>query len=155
METIHSIAQQTNLATLLGLHLGLSLFGSLSTCPVYNLPIYFFGIWAYNYHESNAPIKTFTGVLALSIVLDVLWFILHGSPPTDSARNPIDRESGFVFCMVMNIISLIGKPITVFAGINTIQSRGDSFQVGGWSDAPGAFPGAYQTVRDGNNDEFA
>ena len=25
----------------------------------------------------------------------------------------------------------------------------------GWSEAPGAFPGAYQTVRDGNNDEFA
>ncbi|KAI8139818.1 hypothetical protein BJV82DRAFT_236932 [Fennellomyces sp. T-0311] len=143
MDTIQSIAQQTNLATLLGLHLGLSLFGSLSTCPVYNLPIYFFGIWAYNYHDSNAPIKTFTGVLALSIILDVVWFILHGGG---------EHENGFVFCMVMNIISLIGKPITVFAGINTIQSRGDSFQVG---DAPGAFPGAYQTVRDGNNDDFA
>ncbi|KAG2227444.1 hypothetical protein INT45_007469 [Circinella minor] len=147
METIQSFAQQTNLATLLGLHLGLSLFGSIATCPIYNLPIYFFGIWAYNYHDSNAPIKTFTGVLALSIILDVLWFILHGGGPHE--------ESGFVFCMVMNIISLIGKPITVFAGINTIQSRGDSFQVGGWSEAPGAFPGAYQTVRDGNNDEFA
>ncbi|KAI7851900.1 hypothetical protein BDC45DRAFT_571487 [Circinella umbellata] len=147
METIQSFAQQTNLATLIGLHLGLSLFGSIATCPIYNLPIYFFGIWAYNYHDSNAPLKTFTGVLALSIILDVLWFILHGG-----GRH---EESGFVFCMVMNIISLIGKPITVFAAINTIQSRGDSFQVGGWSEAPGAFPGAYQTVRDGNNDEFA
>ncbi|ORZ02831.1 hypothetical protein BCR43DRAFT_520082 [Syncephalastrum racemosum] len=150
MDTVHTLAQQTNLATLLGLHLGLSLFGSLASCPVYNLPIYFFGIWAYNYHESNAPIKTFTGVLALSILLDVFWFILHGSNP--------QGESGFVFAMVMNIISLVGKPITVFAGINTIQSRGDSLNVGGgagWSDAPGAFPGAYQTVRDGNNEDFA
>lgn len=75
MDTVQTLAQQTNLATLLGLHLvnygchgiygkliafqkGLSLFGSLASCPVYNLPIYFFGIWAYNYHESNAPIKT-------------------------------------------------------------------------------------------------
>ncbi|KAL1927412.1 hypothetical protein VTP01DRAFT_4041 [Rhizomucor pusillus] len=145
METVHSIAQQTNLATLLGLHL---VFTTTDTsCPVYNLPIYFFGIWAYNYHESNAPIKTFTGVLALSIVLDVVWFSLHG-------HNPYN-ESGFTFSMIMNIISLIGKPITVFAGINTIQSRGDTLHVGGWSEAPGAFPGAYQTVRDGNNEDYA
>lgn len=88
----------------------------------------------------------------MTIVLDVIWFILHGSP-LQAKDIEIPHESGFTFCMVMNIISLIGKPITVFTSINTIQSRGDTFTVGGnWSEAPGAFPGAYQTVRDGNEE---
>ncbi|CAO3654049.1 unnamed protein product [Cunninghamella echinulata] len=88
----------------------------------------------------------FTWVLSLSIVLDIFWFILHGGNP--------QNESGFGFAMIMNIISLIGKPVTVFSAINTIQSRGDTFSAGNF-DVPGAFPGAYQTVRDGDNDSFA
>ncbi|KAI8388123.1 uncharacterized protein BYT42DRAFT_559018 [Radiomyces spectabilis] len=142
METIQTFTQQTNLATLLGVHLGLSLFGALASNPTYNIPVFFFGIWAYNFRDSNAPLKTFTGVLALSILLDVVWFILHGHNPA--------QESGFVFVMIMNIISLLVKPISVFAAINTLQSRGDTFNAGSWSDAPGAFPGAYQPVRDGD-----
>ncbi|KAG0183309.1 hypothetical protein DFQ28_000967 [Apophysomyces sp. BC1034] len=140
MDGLQHLTQQTNLASLLGLHLGLSLFGAIASNPTYNIPIFFFGIWAYNYHESNSPIKTFTSVLALSIALDVIWFILHGGNTTG--------EAGFTFAMVMNIISLVCKPISVFAAINTIQSRGDSLNAGSWAEAPGSFPGAYETVRD-------
>ncbi|KAI8065446.1 hypothetical protein BC940DRAFT_304114 [Gongronella butleri] len=143
MDSLQSFTQQTNLASLLGIHLGLSLFGALATNPTYNIPIFFFGIWAYNYHESNSPIKTFTYVLSLSVFLDVLWFILHSG----------HDESGFTFALVMNILSLVAKPITILTAITAIQNRGDSLNaVGGWSDAPGSFPGAYQTVRDGDND---
>jgi len=31
----------------------------------------------------------------------------------------------------MNIISLIGKPVTLFASIGAIQNRGDNLGVGG------------------------
>jgi hypothetical protein len=37
---------------------GLSLLGAVASNPTYNIPIFFFGIWAYNNRESNAPIKT-------------------------------------------------------------------------------------------------
>ncbi|CAO3648940.1 unnamed protein product [Cunninghamella blakesleeana] len=149
MESIQQITQQTSLASLLAVHLGLSLFGGLATNPTYNIPIFFFGVYAFNNCDSTSPIKLFTKVLSLSIVLDIFWFILHGSNP--------QNESGFGFAMIMNIISLIGKPITVFSAINTIQTRGDTFSTGNWADAPGAFPstGAYQPVRDGDNDSFA
>lgn len=36
-----------------------------------------------------------------------------------------------------------------------VEQRWTYVSLLGWSDAPGAFPGAYQTVRDGNNEEFA
>ncbi|ORZ18670.1 hypothetical protein BCR42DRAFT_411378 [Absidia repens] len=145
MDALQNISQQTNLATLLGFHLGISLFGAVSTNPTYNIPIFFFGIWAFNYHESNSPIKTFTGCLGLSIFLDIIWFILHSG----------NNESGYTFALIMNIVSLITKPVTVFAAFNTIQNRGDSMNAGSWAEAPGSFPGAYQTVRDGENDDFA
>ncbi|KAL0076570.1 hypothetical protein J3Q64DRAFT_1852704 [Phycomyces blakesleeanus] len=141
MDNLQGIVQQANLATLLGVHLGLSLFGALASNPTYNIPIFFFGIWAFNYHESNTPIKTFTGALGLSIFLDVIWFILHGGNP--------GGESGFGFAMTMNIISLLVKPVSVFAAVNTIQNRGDTLNAGNWAEAPGAFPGSYQPVRDG------
>ncbi|KAI9323696.1 hypothetical protein BX666DRAFT_1889477 [Dichotomocladium elegans] len=160
MDLLQSVAQQTDLATLLGLHLGLALLGSISTCPVYNLPLYFFGTWAYNHHESNSPIKTFTNILAMTILLDIIWFWLHGSTLKASNDIEIPHESGFTFCMIMNIISLIIKPITVMSSIQTIRNRGDSFPVGGqsWSEAGtgnASFPGAYQTVRDGNSEDLA
>ncbi|KAI7870914.1 hypothetical protein BDF14DRAFT_1310680 [Spinellus fusiger] len=115
MENLQRMTQQTDLAKLLGVHL------------------------------SNTPIKTFTGVLSLSILLDIVWLMLHGG-------NPLG-ERGFAFATGMNILSLIVKPVSVLAAVNTIQGRGDTITVGGWSEAPGAFPGAYQTVRD--SDGFA
>ncbi|KAI8334690.1 hypothetical protein BC941DRAFT_431899 [Chlamydoabsidia padenii] len=147
MDSLQNLLQQTNLATLLGFHLGVSLFGAVSSSPSYNIPIFFFGIWAYNYHESNSPIKTFTGCLVLSILLDIVWFILHSGNP--------QNESGYTFALVMNVVSLMTKPVTVFAAVTTIQNRGDSLNTGSWADAPGSFPGAYQTVRDGEQDDFA
>ncbi|KAI9356650.1 hypothetical protein BD770DRAFT_322788 [Pilaira anomala] len=148
MESFQNTVQQANLASLLGLHLGLSLLGAVASNPSYNIPIFFFGIWAYNNRESNSPIKTFTGVLAFSILLDLIWLYLHGSNP--------QGESGFGFAKFFNIISLIIKPISVYSGVNNLKERGDSISAGNWSDAPGAFPsGAYQNVRDGDSAEFA
>ncbi|GAA5808293.1 hypothetical protein MFLAVUS_001683 [Mucor flavus] len=148
MESLQNTVQQANLASLLGLHLGLALLGAVASNPTYNIPIFFFGIWAYNNRESNSPIKTFTGVLAFSILLDLIWLYLHGSNP--------QAESGFGFAKFFNVISLIIKPISVYSGINNLKERGDSISAGNWSEAPGAFPtGAYQNVRDGDSAEFA
>ncbi|CAO3609671.1 unnamed protein product [Mucor hiemalis] len=149
MESFQNTIQQANLASLLGLHLGLSLLGAIASNPTYNIPIFFFGIWAYNNRELTAPIKTFTGALAVSIFLDLIWFYLHGGNP--------QGESGFGFAKFFNIISLVVKPISVYSGINVLKERGDSLGAGNWSDAPGAFPssGGYQNVRDGDSAEFA
>ncbi|CAO3673145.1 unnamed protein product [Umbelopsis vinacea] len=147
MDKLQEVAQQTSLTTLLSLHLVFALFGGIASNPSYNIPIFFFGIWAYNYHDSNAPIKTFTAALSLSVILDIVWFSLHG-------HNPLD-ERGFAFALAMNIISLIGKPVTLFASIGAIQNRGDNLGVGAWSEAPGAFPGNYERVREPNGEDFA
>ncbi|GAB5590427.1 hypothetical protein Unana1_05327 [Umbelopsis nana] len=147
MDRLQEVAQQTSLTTLLGLHLLFALFGSIASNPNYNIPIYFFGIWAYHHRDSNAPIKTFTVALGLSVILDIVWFSLHG-------HNPLD-ERGFSFALAMNIISLIGKPVTLFASIGAIQNRGDNLGVGSWSEAPGAFPGSYERVREPNSEDFA
>ncbi|KAI7897972.1 uncharacterized protein BX663DRAFT_526636 [Cokeromyces recurvatus] len=148
MNSVQNIIQQANLASLLGLHLGLSLLGAVANNPTYNIPIFFFGIWAYNYRDSNSPLKTFTGVLAFSIFLDIIWFYLHGGNP--------QAESGFGFAKFFNVINLFVKPLTVYSGFINLKERGDSLNVGSWSDAPGAFPsGGYQNVRDGDSAEFA
>ncbi|KAI8971384.1 hypothetical protein BDB01DRAFT_811625 [Pilobolus umbonatus] len=148
MNTVQALIQQTNLATLLGVQLGLSLLGAVASSPTYNTPIFFFGIWAFNHRESNSPIKTFTGVLAFSIFLDLIWLYLHGVNP--------QGESGFGFALFFNIINLIVKPVSIYSGVMNIQQRGDLLNVGSWSEAPGAFPsGGYQNVRDGDSAEFA
>ncbi|ORE06381.1 hypothetical protein BCV72DRAFT_305577 [Rhizopus microsporus var. microsporus] len=148
MDVIRQLVQQANLASLLGLHLALSLFGAVASNPTYNIPIFFFGFWAYNYHESSSPLKTFTGILGLSILLDSIWFYLHSGNP--------QGESGFGFALFFNYISFFVKPLSVYAGIVQLQERGDSFSAGNWSEAPGAFPsGGYQNVRDADSSEFA
>ncbi|EIE84587.1 hypothetical protein RO3G_09297 [Rhizopus delemar RA 99-880] len=148
MDIVRQLAQQSNLASLLGLHLTLSLFGAVASNPTYNIPIFFFGTWAYNYRESNAPLKTFTGVLGLSILLDLIWFYLHGGNP--------QGESGFGFAMFFNVISFIIKPMTVYTSVGSLQERGDPLGAGNWTEAPGAFPsGGYQDVRDADSAEFA
>ncbi|CEP11306.1 hypothetical protein [Parasitella parasitica] len=144
MDAVQNTVQQANLASLLGLHLGLSLFGAVASNPSYNIPIFFFGIWAYNYRESNSPLKT----VGFSILLDLIWFYLHGGNS--------QGESGFGFAKFFNIISLFIKPLSVYSGINNLKERGDALNTGNWSDAPGAFPsGGYQNVRDGDSTEFA
>ncbi|KAI8987257.1 hypothetical protein BDF20DRAFT_904459 [Mycotypha africana] len=148
MEAIRNTFQQANLASLLGLHLGLSLLGALASNPTYNIPIFFFGIWAYNYRESTSPLKTLTAVLAVSIFLDLIWLYLHGGNPQE--------ESGFGFAKFFTVISLFIKPLTVYSGINNLKERGDSMGMQSWSEAPGAFPsGGYQNVRDGDSADFA
>ncbi|KAG2180561.1 hypothetical protein INT44_003565 [Umbelopsis vinacea] len=147
MDRLQEVAQQTSLTTLLSIHVLLALLGSIASNPSYNIAIFLFGIWAYNNRDSNAPIKTFTATLAFSVIIDIVWFSLHG-------HNPLD-ERGFGFALAMNIISLIGKPVTLFACVGALQSRGDSLSVGAWSEAPGAFPGSYERVREPDSEDFA
>ncbi|KAG1048200.1 hypothetical protein G6F46_011769 [Rhizopus delemar] len=148
MDIARQLIQQSNLASLLGLHLSLSLFGSIATNPTYNLPIFFFGTWAYNYRDSNSPLKTFTLILGLSVLLDLIWFYLHSGNP--------QGESGYKFAIFFNTVSFIFKPISIYASMANLQERGDSISAGNWTEAPGAFPaGGYQNVRDGDNTDFA
>ncbi|KAI9244506.1 hypothetical protein BY458DRAFT_529622 [Sporodiniella umbellata] len=145
MDIARQLVQEGSLASLIAVHLFLSLLSSVTINPSYNVPIFFFGIWAYNYRESTSPLKTFTGALGLSVVLDVVWLIAR----------PALQESLSGFVTFMSIISLILKPVTLFAATRQLQERGDVLSAGNWTEAPGAFPGGYQNVRDGNAEEFA
>ena len=61
----------------------LALLGSIASNPSYNIAIFFFGIWAYNNRDSNAPIKTvgvcgiYTGTVLKSNYLPLTSSLLH------------------------------------------------------------------------------
>lgn len=61
----------------------LALLGSIASNPSYNIAIFFFGIWAYNNRDSNAPIKTvsvcgiYTQTVAKSDYLSLTSSLLH------------------------------------------------------------------------------
>ncbi|KAI9319216.1 hypothetical protein BX666DRAFT_1438706 [Dichotomocladium elegans] len=148
MNALKSVSESRNLPTLLHVHLGLSLLGALSTCPVYNIPIFLYAISAYHTQGSTSPLVRFTCALALSIVLDILWFILHRSElGTSNNEAAIPHARGFAVCMAMNIVNLIGKPFTVLSSLNLLEDRGEFIGCG-----RSAYPGEYQTVRDGDNE---
>jgi len=138
-------SQEWDLLKVLLVQVGLSLLGSLATNPTYNLPIFLFAIWAYHYHETNDPFKTFLALLSVSILLDIWWFILHGDNPSN--------ESGFNLAFILNILNLLVKPFTVLSTVQALKNRGDTFNVGSeWTSGrmPGGLP--YQTVPDRDDD---
>ncbi|KAF9015169.1 hypothetical protein BDQ17DRAFT_1340602 [Cyathus striatus] len=118
--------------------------------PSYNLPIFLFGTYARESTESIQSLQTFTGLLGLSAMFDIIWM----------TRND---QNGFL--LLLTILLLLLKVPTFFAFAAALRQRGS--QLGGlglggadlagatvWS-MPGGFTSSgregYQTVDDEDN----
>jgi len=114
--------------------------------PTYNFPLFLFGIYASERTESAESLRLFSGFLTLSVIFDIIWLA--------KTRG----QNGLI--QALTIINLIVKVPTIFASLNTLRLRGDSFasSLAGnhfgsnqpvWS-MPGSFSGrdGYQNVDD-------
>jgi len=118
----------------------LSIFDS----PSYNLPIFLFGCYAQENSEALQSLQTFTGLLGVSTIFDIIWMAKNYQPG---------------FARFLNICLLILKLPTFFVFANSLRQRGSQFgglrsSAGGstiWS-MPGGFTSGgregYQTVDD-------
>ncbi|KAF9916139.1 hypothetical protein BX616_004521 [Lobosporangium transversale] len=138
-------ATQLDLQRLIVAQTIVCLLAAIRSVPVYNLPLLFFGLYAYEHHESAEPLQQFAGFTAFSILLDIVWCLL--SP-------------GIGFGEGLTIVVLLFKPFTIISALQLLKYRGDPFSIlggGGWSSrghglGNGGF-GAYQSLGDPLDDE--
>ncbi|KAJ1976232.1 hypothetical protein H4R35_002791 [Dimargaris xerosporica] len=169
MEQLGQLVQRLDLQQLLVVHCALSLVGSVSTFPVYHLPLALYGLWAVdglqappvssarrprtrdrvkqfassftrsapssssnnnNNANSNqgpsasssglstvapelhAPLETlkkFMLLMAVSLVIDVLWYIAN---------------VGFSWGILMFVLALVLKPLTVLCALSHLRTYG-------------------------------
>jgi len=114
------------------------------TSPAYNLPIFLFGLYVQESQEaSHRSLQTFSGLLAVSALFDILWFF---------------QNTQSVLIRLFSIVIFFLKAPTFIAFSGTLTSRGVSginlrgAEFGGttvWS-MPGGFTSngrdGYQTV---------
>ncbi|KAI1320604.1 hypothetical protein EDD11_000126 [Mortierella claussenii] len=135
-------ATQLDLQRLIVAQTTICLFAAIRSVPVYNLPLLFFGLYAYQHHDSAEPLQQFAGFTAFTILLDIVWCLL--SP-------------GIGFGEGLTIAVLLFKPITIISALQLLKYRGDPFSsLGGgtgWSSrGNGGFSG-YQSLGDAMDDE--
>ncbi|KAH9486926.1 hypothetical protein JR316_0000992 [Psilocybe cubensis] len=124
---------------------GLSFVLSIAATPPYNLAIFLFGCYAQEAAEGSQSLQTFTGLLGVSTIFDVVWMIKN-------------EQAGFF--KFLTVVLLLLKLPTFFAFANALRQRGGQFSglgaanLGGptvWS-MPGGFTSngreGYQTVDD-------
>ncbi|ORX88556.1 hypothetical protein K493DRAFT_319379 [Basidiobolus meristosporus CBS 931.73] len=122
MNFVTDFAREVDLSRLLGMHSTLGLLACMSDAPSYNLPIYLFGMWAYQDHQATGSMKLFTFMLAGSLVLDILYLIKHE----------------WTWFALFTILSLALKPITILSSTQNLQIRGDPVDTSNWaSNIPG------------------
>jgi len=63
----------------------LSLFGGIRTVPSYNIPLLFFGLYAYQHHDSSEPLQQVLIVSAPSICVKKTWVIYINTDRTVSS----------------------------------------------------------------------
>ncbi|EGN99380.1 hypothetical protein SERLA73DRAFT_38532, partial [Serpula lacrymans var. lacrymans S7.3] len=80
--------------------------------PVYNLPIFLFGMYAQESAEAVQSLKTFTGILSISTIFDIIWMV----------RN---HQHGFI--RFITIVILILKLPTMAAFAVALRQRGAQF----------------------------
>ncbi|KAL0951177.1 hypothetical protein HGRIS_007908 [Hohenbuehelia grisea] len=80
--------------------------------PPYNLPIFLFGIYAQENQESIQSLQTFTGLLGVSKIFDIIWMV----------RN---EQSGFI--KFFTVVLLLLKIPTFFAFGLALRQRGAQF----------------------------
>ncbi|KAF9275938.1 hypothetical protein BGZ68_010363 [Mortierella alpina] len=105
-------ATQLDLQRLIVIQTTLCLFAALRSVPVYNLPLLFFGLYAYQHHDSIEPLQQFAGFTAFSVLLDIVWFLLIPS---------------FGFGEGLTIAVLLFKPMTIISALQLLKYRGDPF----------------------------
>ncbi|OBZ79775.1 hypothetical protein A0H81_01132 [Grifola frondosa] len=129
----------------------LSFATSAFDAPVYNLPIFLFGIYAQENSEAIQSLKAFTGLVGGSLIYDIIWMAKH-------------EQNWFV--RMLTIMILILKVPTALAFVTALHQRGAQFSGLGfrgndlsgatvWS-MPGGFTSplgggarnGYQTVND-------
>jgi hypothetical protein len=129
---------------------GLSFVLALGACPPYNLPILLFGCYAQENNAAVQSLQTFTTLLGVSFIFDIVWIIKN------------DQHGLFKF---LSILLLLLKIPTFFAFLMSLRQRGgnlglsfaDSTGPTVWS-MPGGFTSSeregYQTVADDNSATF-
>ena len=58
---------------------------------------------------SNSPLKLFTALSVMTILIDIIWFILHGSGGFLTSSPDSSKPGYFIFAMVLTVLSLILK----------------------------------------------
>ncbi|KAF9974402.1 hypothetical protein BGZ73_002200 [Actinomortierella ambigua] len=125
---------QLDLEFFLVIQVVLGMFGALREVPVYNLPLFLFGLYAYQNRDSIDPLKQFSMFTALSIILDITWLLLN------------ELSLGYV----LTIVSLILKPLTLVSVFHLLKLRREPFGTNWSSLGPygGDGYGRYQSLGD-------
>ncbi|KAI4526833.1 hypothetical protein EV122DRAFT_276722 [Schizophyllum commune] len=122
----------------------LSFLLSPFAAPPYNLPIFLFGAYAQENAEAAQSLQTFTGMLGVSAIFDIIWMARH-------------EQNGFI--KFLTVILLLLKIPTFAAFALAMRQRGSGLNLRGsditgptvWS-MPGGFTSSaregYQTVDD-------
>ncbi|KZT52403.1 hypothetical protein CALCODRAFT_415213, partial [Calocera cornea HHB12733] len=78
--------------------------------PPYNLALFLFGLYAVDQTNVNEPLRLFAGMLALSLVWDLVWMIRH---------------SQGILIRLISILILILKVPTLSTTVASLRQRGD------------------------------
>lgn len=105
-------AQNLDATKLLLTETALSFVMSPFSSPPYNLAIFLFGAYAQENVENAQSLQTFTGLLGVSAIFDIVWM----------ARNHQN-----VFGRLLTILLLILKIPTFLAVGNSLRQRGSHF----------------------------
>ncbi|KAI8359418.1 hypothetical protein B0O80DRAFT_440242 [Mortierella sp. GBAus27b] len=138
-------ATQLDLQRLIVVQTTICLFAAIRSVPAYNLPLFFFGLYAYQHHDSAEPLQQFAAFTAFTILLDIVWCILASN---------IGLGEG------LTIVALLLKPMTIISALQLLKYRGDpfsSFSAGNWAGrnafGGGGGIGGYQSLGDAMDDE--
>lgn len=92
-------------------HSILSLLGCISVNPIYNLPISLFGLFSSNFiSTSSNPLKQFTFLLFLSLILDIIWLAAWSN-----------QSSAFTEALVIaNLLLKVSSSFILFSSLLTL-----------------------------------
>ncbi|TCD71524.1 hypothetical protein EIP91_008905 [Steccherinum ochraceum] len=117
----------------------LSFTTSAFNAPIYNFPLFLFGIYAQETQEATESLKIFSGMTAISVVLDIIWM-------------SVNPQNWFI--RVLTVVVLILKFPTALAALASLRQRGAQFNGLGFrgSDLAGAtvwsMPGGFTSGGD-------
>ncbi|EJF66697.1 hypothetical protein BD309DRAFT_854155 [Dichomitus squalens] len=90
----------------------MSFVTSAFVAPVYNLPIFLFGVLSQESSEAIQSLRAFTFLLGGSILYDIIW---------------MSNNSQHWFVRLLTVLLLILKLPTIFAFATALRQRGGSF----------------------------
>jgi len=88
---------------------GLSFAVSAFSAPVYNLPLFLFGIYVQEQSEATQSLQAFTYLLSASVLYDLIWMYNY-------------EQHWFV--VLITVLTLALKIPTVLAFVSALQQRG-------------------------------